>query len=218
MNENSQTHKKGGVRILAYKICLISTHGTGKTALAGMIEGELKRRGIEALSIREMSTKARERGLPINEQTTISAQLWILHTQFAEELLYSQKRPNGHNYDVIICDRGPDNYCYLQQWFGDDPHALQLTLGHLKKFPYSRIFLLPIVDDTITDDGGTRALDVTFQQVMDTKIRTFMNDHQLSFIELPRPNQEDNFRNEWVKIIVNQTLQDLKVPEKYWMR
>ncbi len=198
---------------LVYKIGLISTHGTGKTALAGLVEGELKRRGIEAVAIREMSTRAREQGLPINEETTLPAQLWILHRQFAEELLYSQQRKTGHSYEVIICDRGPDNYCYLQHRCGDDPYALQLTLGHLTKFPYAKLYFLPIVEDAITIGGGTRSVNREFQLAMDQKIRDFLQEHQIEYTPLPRPQEHDNFRDEWVKIIVNQTLHDLGVPK-----
>ncbi|MBI2146170.1 AAA family ATPase [Candidatus Woesearchaeota archaeon] len=202
---------------MVYKIGLISTHGTGKTALAGLVEGELKRRGIEALAIREMSTRAREQGLPINEETTLPAQLWILHRQFAEELLYSQERKTGHTHEVIICDRGPDNYCYLQHRCGDDEYALKLTLGHLQKFPYAKLYLLPITEETILPGGGTRSVNAEFQKVMDIKIRQFLQAYNLAFMELPKPHAHDNFRDEWVKIIVNQTLKDLGAPPERHM-
>ncbi len=201
---------------MVYKIALVSTHGTGKTALAGLIEGELKRRNIEARAIREMSTQARERGLPINEQTTKETQLWILYRQFAEELLHSQPRQSREAYQVIICDRGPDNYCYLKHRCGDDPLALNLTLGHLQQFPYNQLYLLPIVDEQIVDDG-TRSVDDAFQQAMDTEIRAFFIQHDIATVQLPLPQKDDHLRNEWVKIIVNQTLTDLNVDTKYFI-
>lgn len=203
---------------MVYKIGLISTHGTGKTALAGLVEGELKRRGIEALALKEASTKARERGLPINEQTTLEAQLWILHYQFAEELRYSQERPIPPNYQVILCDRGPDNYCYLKHRFGEDEYALQMTLGHMKKFPYNRFYLLPIIKSPLRAGAGIRSLDPFFQEAMDGEIRAFLNEHALSHTELPAPQSTDNFRDEWLRIIVNQTLKDLHVSEEYHMK
>jgi len=203
---------------LVYKIGLIGTHGTGKTALAGLAEGELKRRGIEVTSVREISTQARKFGLPINEQTTIHSQLWILHQQFAEELALSHKVESRPQYDVIICDRGPDNYCYLKNSVGEDSYALALTLGHLKKFPYAKLYLLPIVEQKIADDGGTRALCSDFQRKMDREVREFLRERNISFIELPLPQAEDQFRNEWVRIIVNQTLLDLNKPERYHIK
>ena len=179
---------------MVYKIGLISTHGTGKTALAGLLEGELKRRGIGALALREMSTLARERGLPINEDTTLAAQLWILHRQFAEELVYHHHRQHAPNFSVLICDRGPDNYCYLRRRFGENAYALQLTLGHLKLFPYSRLYLLPMVGELEND--GTRSLSHQFRLEMDTLIREFLQKHSLPFVELPLPAEGDLFRNE----------------------
>ena len=203
---------------MVYKICFVSTHGTGKTALAALTEGELKRRDINAKYISEMATSAIERGLPINEGTTIEAQLWILYQQFAEELVYSGKRSTSSNYEVIICDRGPDNYCYLERRVGEHSHALSVTLGHLEHFPYNQIYLIPIIEERIAPGEGIRSINPEFQQEMDTHIRQFLAKHKIAFHELPRPHNDDNYRNEWVKIIVNQTLQDLDKPEHLYMR
>lgn len=200
---------------MAYKIGLIGTHGTGKTALAALIAGELKRRGIEAKFIGEIATKAKEKGLPINESTSIKAQLWILHSQFAEELAYANQRKDRPNYDVLICDRGPDNYCYLEHNLGRNEYALQVTLGHLQIAPYSRLYLLPVVHTEIVAGSGTRALNPVFQKEMDQKIRRFLKEHTIAFIELPCPHQKDNFRDVWVQTIVNQTLKDLRYPEEF---
>ncbi len=206
---------------MVYKIGLISTHGTGKTTLARLVEGELKRRGVEALTLPEISTMARERGLPINEETTLEAQLWILHRQFAEELMYSHPRQQGPNPDVIICDRGPDNFCYLERRFPDDPktrYALELVQGHLQHFKYNQLYLLPIVDKAIDVGAGVRSANPEFQQEMDDKIHQFLRQEQLAYSELPLPQATDNYRQEWIKIIVNQTLDDLRKLEGLRMK
>ncbi|PIN73728.1 hypothetical protein COV20_05915 [Candidatus Woesearchaeota archaeon CG10_big_fil_rev_8_21_14_0_10_45_16] len=203
---------------MVYKIGLIGTHGTGKTALAALLSGELKRRRIEAKFIGEVATEAKERGLPINEGTTLATQLWILHTQFAKELAYSSQLEGRPNYEVIICDRGPDNYCYLEHNLGKDEYALQLTLGHLKAAPYSQLYLLPVTDTEIQTGSGVRALDKEFQKEMDQKIRKFLSAHGIPFIELPKPSLSDNFRDIWIKMIVNQTLKDLGHPEEFFMQ
>ena len=202
---------------MLYKICLVSTHGTGKTSLVASVETKLKQRGIEAKRIEEVSTKAREIGLPINKETTLEAQLWILHTQFARELLYSNHSPNRPNYDVLICDRGPDNYCYLENKVGKNQVALDMTLNHLKLFPYNQIYLLPIVTNEIVKDGGTRSLDKEFQLEMDQKIRGFLQEYNIEHQKLPLPEPQDNFRDIWKKTIVNQTLKDLNQPEEYFI-
>ncbi len=203
---------------MVYKICLVSTHGTGKTSLAASIEGELKRRSVEAKYLGEIATKAKERGLPINRETTLEAQLWIIHSQFRDELFYSQQRLTPPNYQALICDRGPDNYCYLKHNLGkDDEYALNITLGHLRKFPYDQIYLLPIVNHSLLVGSGTRDLDLDFREHMDTEIRTFIKTHDISHIELPTPSLQDNFRQEWIKIIVNNTLKDLQKPANMYI-
>jgi len=196
---------------MVYKICLSSTHGTGKTSLAASIEGELKRRGIEARFLREVSTEAKEIGLKINEETTLDAQMYILHTQFAQELRYSNQTKNPPIYKVIICDRGPDNYCYLKHNLGESPQALSMTLDHVKLFPYNKIYLLPIIDENIDQGSGIRALDQQFQHHMDQEIRTFFNQHKIPYSELPFPKDHDSLRHEWLNLIIKQTLQDLGV-------
>jgi predicted ATPase len=194
---------------MPYKIALIGAHGTGKTALLGMVEGELRRRGINVASIKEMLREAHLIGMPINQQTTRGAQLWILHRQFAEEIALQEEVRGRKPVDVILCDRGPDNYCYLKHAVGEDAYALSLTLGHLKTFPYAQLYLLPIVEKTIADDRGMRALQPLFQKQMDTAVRVFLERQRIPYVELPLPHKRDNFRNVWVKIIVNQTLHDL---------
>ncbi|MBI4983316.1 ATP-binding protein [Candidatus Woesearchaeota archaeon] len=209
----------------AYKICLSSTHGTGKTTLAAAVERELKARGIRSKRVEEMATKAIEKGLSINENTTFSAQMWILYRQFSEEVLYAEKRPNPPNYDVIICDRGPDNYGYLKHRFKEDLYmkdaledVLTLTLTHMKLFPYDRIYLLPIVETKVVAYDGLRATDLSFKKEMDQEIRNFFRENNFPYIELPQPEKEDKYRDEWTKIIANQTLLDLKKPATYFMK
>ncbi len=195
---------------MVYKICLVGTHGTGKTSLGASIEGGLKIRGIESRFLREASAEAKELGLQINEETTLDAQMYILHTQFAQELRYSNQNKNPPIYNVIICDRGPDNYCYLKHNLGENPEALSMTLNHLKLFPYHQTYLLPIVEESIDIGSGIRALDTQFQKHMDKEIRAFLNQYQLPYQELPSPNNHDPLRQEWLDIIIKKTLQDLK--------
>ncbi len=100
-----------------YKIGLLSTHGTGKTALVYSIAGELKRRGIKVRPISEIATRARESGIPINQETTLAAQAWILHCQCQMEL-----EAEMLGYEVVICDRTVlDNYVYLETAEGRSP-------------------------------------------------------------------------------------------------
>ncbi len=203
---------------MVYKICFASTHGAGKTALIANVEGPLKS-GREIDNIRrieELSTRARDLGFPINENTALATQMWILYQQFAEEIYYSGYRTTSPKIDVLLCDRGPDNYCYLKRRFGENESALQMTLGHLKMFPYSRIYLLPLVAGSPLVADGVRSNDLAFQHEMDQEIRHFFKKYSIEHIELPQPKED--FRSDWGKIVVNQTLTDLNKPEKYFMK
>ena len=201
---------------MAYKIGLIGTHGTGKTTLAALVSGELKKAGIEAKFIGEVATEAKEKGLAINEKTTIQAQMWILYTQFAAELVLGTERHDRPNYQVLICDRGPDNYCYLEHNVGRDEDALQMILNHARNFPYDRLYLLPITESGIRGGAGTRSVNPGFQKDMDNKIRSFLAEQSFDYIELPI-TQDKNPRDEWVRLVVNQTIQDLRLPNHLLM-
>ena len=74
--------KKEGHHV-PYKIGLLSTHGTGKTALAHALVGEFKKRGYKTKVISEVATSLFEKGVPINENTTLPAQLSILMEQIS---------------------------------------------------------------------------------------------------------------------------------------
>ena len=65
------------------KIAFIGTHGVGKTTLCYELAGALKRQGIPVDIVKEV---ARLSPLPINRQTSLDAQIWILMTQVAEEI------------------------------------------------------------------------------------------------------------------------------------
>ncbi len=196
---------------MVYKIGLVSTHGTGKSTLAALIAGLLKSRNIEAKYLEEVATEAKELGLPINEQTTLTAQLYILHKHFCNELVYSENRTNHPNYEVITCDRiGFDNYCYLERRLGRNEYALNMVLEHAKLYPYNRIYFLPIINPNIESGSGVRSVNQEFQLEMEQNIHEFLHEQKIDYISLPIPAENDPFREEWTKTIINQTLEDLE--------
>ena len=90
---------------LRFKIAFIGSHGVGKTTLCYGLAARLKARDVAVEVVHEV---ARRCPLPINEETSVAAQSWILHSQIAEELV-AQAR-----YPVVVCDRSVlDNYVYL---------------------------------------------------------------------------------------------------------
>src|ERR1700712_2452954 len=93
------------LRTPRFKVAFIGSHGVGKTTLCYGLAARLKARDLAVEVVHEV---ARRCPLPINEETSVAAQEWILHTQIAEELV-AQAR-----YPVVICDRSLlDNYVYL---------------------------------------------------------------------------------------------------------
>src|SRR5512145_1893549 len=77
------------------KLALIGTHGVGKTTLAYDICALRKKQGQNVELVTEV---ARRCPFPVNEGTTLEAQLWILHTQIADELAAGQRA------QTVICD------------------------------------------------------------------------------------------------------------------
>lgn len=200
-----------------YKVGFIGSQGVGKTSLATLVAGQLKRRGVEVDRIGEAATDAKRYGLPINQETTLQSQLWILHSWCAEDVLYSVPRAGGPRYDVILSDRGPENYCYLENKFGENPYALNIVLGHLELFPYDKLYFLPIVTDEI-QANGVRDTNPDFQRAMQDRILAFLSRYNIRHTELPVPPDHDPLRDVWVKTVVNETLQALGRPEREMMR
>ena len=62
------------------KVAFIGSHGVGKTTLCFELAALLKKRDRIVEMVREV---ARFCPLPINRETTIAAQSWILHTEIA---------------------------------------------------------------------------------------------------------------------------------------
>ncbi len=140
------------------KIAFIGTHGVGKTTLCYDLAAALKRRDLTVELVREV---ARECPLPINRDTTVKAQAWILHTQIAWELQAEAKA------EVVVCDRAVlDNYCYLRRAAPGEPHVKVLEELVRAWLPtYDVLFRVPIVGDPSFD--GVRDTDLAFQHDID---------------------------------------------------
>jgi thymidylate kinase len=134
------------------KLALIGTHGVGKTTLAFEICSMLKkaRRHVELVT-----EVARQSPFPVNAETTLEGQLWILHAQITAELDAARRAPN------VITDRAVlDNYCYLVNKFGRQA-ALEPWLTWWMN-SYTHLIGVPTSDDGIQPDGF-RSDDRAFQ-------------------------------------------------------
>ena len=140
------------------KIAFIGTHGVGKTTLCFDLASRLKRLDYGVDIVKEV---ARACPLPINEETTLEAQAWILHTQIAEELATAAR------YDAVVCDRSVlDNYAYLVCRVGRRPEYDALVREWLAT--YTGLFKVPVLQAPTFD--GKRAVSPTFQLEIDAVI------------------------------------------------
>ncbi len=186
-----------------YKIGLVSTHGTGKTTLAYEVASKLKKEGLKVKVISEVAGEAFEEGLPINEDTNIAAQFYILLKHMTEELKAAARK-----YEVIICDRSVfDNWIYLERKCGYHQYILDMIRDYAKQFPYDAIYKIPVVEKELTEDG-IRDTDKAFQEDIFGRLSKFLNYMEIKHTALPPPETE--LRNEWSEIIVNDALKKIK--------
>jgi nicotinamide riboside kinase len=142
----------------SFKLAFIGSHGVGKTTLCYGLAARLKARDIHLEMVREV---ARRCPLPINQETNLAAQSWILHTQIAEELAAQSQ------YDAVLCDRSVlDNYVYLLLAAG--PQVTLVGLVDNWMTSYDLLLHVPIVEAPSAD--GLRATDPTFQLAVEDRL------------------------------------------------
>lgn len=140
------------------KIAFIGSHGVGKTTLCYGLAARLKARDISLEVVHEV---ARRCPLPVNEETGVASESWILHTQIAEEILAH------HRYPVVLCDRSAlDNYVYLLLVSGRQPILEPLVDEWMRT--YDLLIHVPILDGPSED--GFRAVDPAFQRAVDERL------------------------------------------------
>ena len=153
------------------KVAFIGSHGVGKTTLCFELAALLKKRDRIVEMVREV---ARFCPLPINRDTTVAAQSWILHTEIAEELVAENKS------EIVICDRSVlDNYCYLLQT-GRHPQLEPLVKWWTGT--YDLLIKVPIVGSLQFD--GLRDVDAAFQRAVDEKIEEVVAEWKIDVLRL----------------------------------
>jgi thymidylate kinase len=181
------------------KVAFIGTHGVGKTTLCYDLAAGLKKRDLTVELVREV---ARECPLPINRETTVKAQAWILHTQIAWELVAEAKA------DVVCCDRAVlDNFCYLKRAATGDPQVDVLeALVRAWTSTYDVLFRVPVVGDPRFD--GVRDTDRLFQREIDELILATLASWSVPYVAL-----DPGRRSEWPAAAVETLLPRLKPQE-----
>jgi nicotinamide riboside kinase len=181
------------------KIAFIGTHGVGKTTLCYDLAAALKRRDLTVELVREV---ARECPLPINRDTTVKAQAWILHTQIAWELQAEAKA------EVVVCDRAVlDNFCYLRRAAPGEPHVKVLE-GLVREWlpTYDVLFRVPIIGDPSFD--GVRDTDLAFQHDIDALLLATLEEWGVPCIAL-----DPLGRDGWARTAVESLLPALRPQE-----
>lgn len=140
------------------KIAFIGSHGVGKTTLCFDLAARLKRLDHSVEIVKEV---ARRCPLPLNRDTTLAAQQWILHQQIADELAATDR------FEAVICDRSVlDNYAYLVARLGPRAELEPMVVDWVRS--YDALFKVPILQAPRFD--GTRDLSEEFQVQIDQQI------------------------------------------------
>jgi nicotinamide riboside kinase len=171
------------------KIAFIGTHGVGKTTLCYGLASRLKRRDVSVEVVHEV---ARRCPLPINEETSIAAQSWILHTQIAEELVAESR------YPVVICDRSIlDNYVYLLLAAGRQPGLEGLISFWIGT--YDLLVHVPLIEQPRAD--GMRSSDPAFQRAVEERLDRELVDRGLASLRL-----DPEGRHAWLDAVEQEVL------------
>ena len=160
------------------KIAFIGTHGVGKTTLCYHLAGILKKKLGSVDIVKEV---ARACPLPINRQTNLAAQSWILHTQIAMEIVSQAQNDN------VICDRSVlDNYAYLVHAQGAHPVLDQLVTYWMETYDY--LFKVPV--GLVLQSDGVRDVDAEFQLAIDRLVDRMLQERGLRYYNLSGSNRE----------------------------
>jgi thymidylate kinase len=167
------------------KIAFIGTHGVGKTTLCFDLAARLKRLDVSVDIVKEV---ARHCPLPINRDTTLDAQSWILHTQIAQEIALA------NDYEAVVCDRSVlDNYAYLVHAAGRRSELDDLVRRWVQS--YTGLFKVPVTQAPSFD--GTRDVSETFQREIDALI-----DELVEEMEVTSHRLDPTHRAGWIEAVL----------------
>jgi hypothetical protein len=179
-----------------FKVALIGSHGVGKTTLCFGLAARLKERDVSLDVVHEV---ARRCPLPINEETGVASESWILHNQIAEELIAMAR------YPVVVCDRSAlDNYVYLLLAAGVQPGLEALVDWWMST--YDLLVHVPIVEAPQRD--GVRAEDPGFQRAIDERL-----DRELAARGLTAARLDPGGRPGWLDTVEAAVIERLRPPQ-----
>ena len=160
------------------KVAFIGTHGVGKTTLAFGMASQLKQLGANVGFLEEV---ARRCPFPINEDTSLEAQTWILVETIRREIEL------GKVYPELVCDRSVlDNYCYMELKFGRQAELFGLVRYWAQS--YDLLVKVPINQEYLQGDG-LRSTNLAFQRAIDELLDSLLEETGISC--LPFTTLED---------------------------
>jgi nicotinamide riboside kinase len=173
------------------KLALIGTHGVGKTTLVYEVCSLLKKSHHNVELVAEV---ARQSPFPVNAETTLEGQLWILHAQIAAELEAAARAP------VLITDRAVlDNYCYLVNKFGRQPYLEAWLSWWMATYPL--LIGVPIAEEGIPRDGF-RSEDRAFQLRIHDLLMELLASEPFTTMSAPLIWLDARDRGNWAERIV----------------
>jgi len=145
------------------KIAISGTHGTSKTTLAFAKATALKLAN-PTKTVALLQEVAAECPLPINRNTTMESQLWILGQQLKREIELAAR------FDILVCDRTIfDTLAYTHYV---DPKLGQDLFRAL--LPYARtydtIYFKHLRGNDFLQDDGLRDTDPAFRRFIDERL------------------------------------------------
>jgi nicotinamide riboside kinase len=159
------------------KVCMVGTHGVGKTTLASKMFAHAIDKGINVRLIHEV---ARDCPFGINQAMTQQSTKWIISNQMSRELFAESRQAS-----LIICDRGSfDASMYARAFFRDIEESTETLIRASLAWAssYDKIYYIkPSARPIIAD--GVRDTDIDFQRKVDAK---FEDAIRLLRIDLPR--------------------------------
>ena len=181
------------------KIAFIGSHGVGKTTLCYGLAARLKTRDVAVEVVHEI---ARRCPLPINEETSVAAQSWILHTQIAEELVAMAR------YPAVICDRSVlDNYIYLLLSAGRQQGLDDLVQTWTRS--YNLLVHVPVIERPSPD--GIRSANPAFQLAVEERLMRELADREIPAVRLD-PNQRSAWLDEVEHEVWERVLGPVQLP------
>ncbi len=159
------------------KIAIVGSHSTGKTTLIERLADHFKELGKEVIILPEY---ARLCPFPINENTTLEAQKWILLSQITEE------NKIDHKDTVLLSDRATiDNFAYMYRIVGNSDaieNFERCAVAHMRTYDF--VFKTQKLSLAAKEDG-IRTTDLEFRDMIDRLITHLLMKHGIKYSNLP---------------------------------